>query len=343
MSTSVDDQHFLPVHSPGCHAHPRHERIMGLGASIPEELFEHILFHVGYNYIHDSPFWTFALVDPGNKAQDIKACSLVCRHWANQCRRHMFTGITLIISSPEQADTFIKYATPTRGCTPPSLIPVHQLIREIQIEQTYDVSRSFCHRFHIFKSEFGKRLSELRLLGPIPPGFSSRGLDTPHWSLPPSAVTPSSLLPYREITLSDVHLPSYRHAAKYVKHFGCAYKIRLYNVTWDTNGHNSPVLFLSHRGGSRERNDGDGFSMCRGFGCTDNLRLCIQVAVTHTRSLIRTLQDDSEGQWLILLLGWFRESFSQSGPPTSCEWRNSQCFGHYIGTWAQRLSRCART
>ena len=91
LSTPIDDQHFLPVHSPGCHAHPRHERIMGLGASIPEELFEHILFHVGYNYIHDSPFWTFALVDPGNKAQDIKACSLVCRHWANQCRRHMFT------------------------------------------------------------------------------------------------------------------------------------------------------------------------------------------------------------------------------------------------------------
>ncbi|KAI0089689.1 hypothetical protein BDY19DRAFT_943826 [Irpex rosettiformis] len=131
---------------------------------IPPELFNEILFHVGYQYRHKLWHDTITLGKTGIRRmyKGIVTCSFVCRHWANQCRRHLFSGARLLISSSDEAETFIKYAA---GC--PTLVPVHTLIEGIEVVQRYR-TRSFCHRLHIFKSKPYLEFFALRLVGTVP-------------------------------------------------------------------------------------------------------------------------------------------------------------------------------
>ncbi|KAI0083439.1 hypothetical protein BDY19DRAFT_1032245 [Irpex rosettiformis] len=261
---------------------------------IPPELFDTILFYLclGYN----PGRWS----NDTSSCRQITMCSLVCIRWANLCRQVLFCKRKLTIHSSEEVQTFVKYAT--QGC--PSLIPIHTLIESISVEQRYDIRYSFCNRIYMLKAKYGIRLFELMLIGPVPEGFPSSGLDTPHWGLSPSVITPPSLLSYDEITVEDVHLPSFRHVVKYVRHFAQAGSIDFNHLTWDTDGQ-EPQLPFYRRGSHKVKNRS---LYMYAEECTDNFLLCLVVAAIHPRwrSVMCMLPDD-ESQWIAIMIRWFRE------------------------------------
>ncbi len=113
--------------------------------NIPAELFHVIVSYVGELCNERvSAFRSMRRMDAGDSAKDrhhpIKMCSLVCRHWANICRRLIFSGATLTLTSPDDTEILRKYAI--HGCY--KLLPILQLIESIVVEQTYGAYRSFC-------------------------------------------------------------------------------------------------------------------------------------------------------------------------------------------------------
>ncbi|KAI0090490.1 hypothetical protein BDY19DRAFT_1055499 [Irpex rosettiformis] len=266
--------------------HDRTDRLGTAGAVIPPELFDNILFFVdrdSFAYL-DGRKSAISLRryqgDPDDRdvLHRLKLCSLVSRHWANRCRRYMFTGVTLIISSVEEAEIFRTYVT--HGC--PSLVQVHRLIGRVSVEQRYDAHRSFCHVLHslapLIKDNPELRESTLRLIGPVPDTFPRVFLDGPHWSFAPSTVTPPSLLQsYSYVTLTDIHLPSFAHAIRYARHFKHAQYVRFTNLTWDKDG---PLLLFPQM--MVRKHCQDELSVFA-EGCTSNSRLCVQVAMTHLK------------------------------------------------------------
>ncbi|KAI0084587.1 hypothetical protein BDY19DRAFT_909660 [Irpex rosettiformis] len=227
-------------HNPNFPTTPQPDSWEPASTRIPPELFDTILFYLclGYN----PGRWS----NDTSSCRQITMCSLVCIRWANLCRQVLFCKRKLTIHSSEEVQTFVKYAT--QGC--PSLIPIHTLIESISVEQRYDIRYSFCNRIYMLKAKYGIRLSELSLIGPVPEEFPSSGLDTPHWGLPPSVITPPSLLSYNSIRVHNVHLPSFRHVCKYVRHFAQAGSIGLSGLTWDTDGPEPQLPF--YRRGSRK-------------------------------------------------------------------------------------------
>ncbi|KAI0082934.1 hypothetical protein BDY19DRAFT_999056 [Irpex rosettiformis] len=271
------------------HIGPRHDIRIPASTRIPPELFDNILFYLCLGY------------DPQSNGEEssrihITASSLVCRYWANLCRRALFRNKELKICSFEEAQTLIKYAR--QGC--PLLVPVHRLIKSISVEQSYDEGKSFCDHIYTLKTGLGI----LKLTGPVPHGFPPCKLDTPHWTLPPSVATPPSLLSYEEIRVENVRLPSFKHVSKYVGHFVRSPDIYFRNLTWDADGQEPPLRFRT--GGSRKVKDNDFFVHAE--GCTDNFSLCSLVATLHPRwrSLMHTLPDD-ESQWITMTIRQTRD------------------------------------
>ncbi|KAI0083303.1 hypothetical protein BDY19DRAFT_910691 [Irpex rosettiformis] len=219
-----------PYRHPILRTNPRPSPWSPASTRIPPELFDNILFYLCLDYEFRGRSMCGAI-------------SLVCLRWASLCREALFHDKQITIRSSEEVQTFTKYAT--QGC--PSLVPIHTLIKSICVEQRYDMRHSFCDRvYHMLKARFGVRLHSLTLAGPVPEGFPSCKLDTPHWSLPPSVPTPPSLLSYDEITVERVHLPSFRHVVKYVRHFAQAGNIEFEGLTWDADGQ-EPQLPFSRR------------------------------------------------------------------------------------------------
>ena len=281
-------------------------------ARIPPELFEKILDHVGSGFrtrlagdsrieLEDRETTSSSPIDN----EGIGACSLVCRHWANVCRRYMFQGAELKIDSPSKMDVFVKYAT--RGCR--SLVKVHTLIGRLLVYQTYSNSLSFSHRLGALRSTIGKEI-ELRLYisGPIPRKFPSQLLDTPHWGLSPTAVTPPSISPYSAISIETIHLPSFAHVVKYIEHFEEARTFSFRGLTWDVDGepqHQVRIHRLRRR--PRKRNV-QGRLDVHAMECTNSVGLCLQVLASHPCSLFHRIHDD-EREALISLLTWFCQAF----------------------------------
>ncbi|KAI0083163.1 hypothetical protein BDY19DRAFT_747383 [Irpex rosettiformis] len=240
------------------------------------------------------------------------SCSLVCLRWANLCRRALFRDKKLKICSSEEVQTLVKYAR--QGC--PSLVPIHALIGSIWVEQRYDMRHSFCDRVYMFKAEFGVSLSLIRLLGPVPEGFPPCKLDTPHWSLPPSVPTPPPLLSYDKIMVANVHLPSFRHVVKYVKHFGQAGIISLSGLTWDADGQ-EPQLPFSRRNHHKVENK---YLEVSADDCTDNFLLCLVVAALrpHWWSLMGMLPY-SESQWVTITIRGLQELWGKNDESCSLD------------------------
>ncbi|KAI0083013.1 hypothetical protein BDY19DRAFT_121250 [Irpex rosettiformis] len=234
-------------------------------------------------------------------------CSLVCRRWANLCREALFRNKRFTIRSFEEAQTLVKYAT--QGS--PSLVPIPTLIESISVEQGFNMRHSFCDRVYTLKSRFGVRLSSLTLTGPVPEGFPPCKLDTPHWSLPPSVPTPPSLLSYDEIHVQNIHLPSFRHVVKYVKHFAQARSISISGLTWDADGQ-EPQLPFSRRNPRKVKNkDLEVYAFAD--DCTDNFLLCLVVAALrpHWQSLM-CMVPDNESQWVTIMIRGLRELWGEN-------------------------------
>ena len=190
-----------------------------------------------------------------------------------------------------------------QGC--PSLIPVHKLIASVSVEQRYDKPHSFCHRLSRLKSVASKLRFELVLLGPIPDAFPPCKLDTPHWSLPSTIATPSSLLPFKRIVVQYLHLPSFSHVIKYVSHFGQADDIVLENMTWDTNESDTPIRF---RHVAFPKMKGKDLSI-ETIDCEKSVRLSLQVMNTHPRSILCALPVE-ERELITVVIMWLQEALA---------------------------------
>ncbi|KAI0094181.1 hypothetical protein BDY19DRAFT_988052 [Irpex rosettiformis] len=310
-------------HVPCQHDPLFHERVAKLCANLPPEMFYDILFYVDYDTRRFYTDLRRKLIEcDQDSLSDLKRCSLVCRYWANHCRKYIFRDKRLVISSVEDAEIFMEYAK--KGC--PSLVPVHQLIHDLYIEQRYDAPRSFCHILHsIFQlwPVFCNSGNWLHLIGPIPATFPRMYLGDPHWGFSaPSVRNPPSLLRhYRDINMTSIHLPSLSYAIRYsARHFRYTRGIRFSKVTWDKGGE-YPRLSIPRAPTSKL--SGADYLQIYAFGCTNNWQLCMQVALDSPNCRLHWMSANVQ-QWVISLLMFSRDvdaSFHALNP--MCSVRNS--------------------
>ncbi|KAI0748973.1 hypothetical protein BC629DRAFT_129786 [Irpex lacteus] len=269
------------------------------GAHIPPELFDNVLFYVN---VHRALQARDGGLSRGSgrpssydALTDLKRCSLVCRFWANRCRQYMFAGRTLEIYRSEDAEIFRRYAI--GGCA--ALIPVHQLIGEIQVYLRYDgLINSFLHLLYL--SVIRQKLRLLSIHGPIPTGFHPAKLDTPHWGSPPSVVLPRSFL-RNQIRVSHIHLPSISHVSKYLRHLICAADIILHLVTWDGE---MPISLPGASNAVYRRRKPLSMKISASH-CTDNINLALTAAMINPGCPLHRLSDQDR-VWIttFLRLSW---------------------------------------
>lgn len=310
--TSVMRIPYSPQYSPtvDIQNHSQEVHKFSHGGRIPPELLDIILFHVienstSYNFprgrtsklLRLRPSRPSGWAEVDTTMTPLQVCSLVCQHWAIRCRRALFSGATLIIGSSEDMEVFKQYIT--KGCTSARLQPIHKLIGAIYVVQGYSSTQSFCHRLHSLIPVVDKSLLEdLFLVGSVPDHFPRSQLSTPHWSIPPSIVTPPSLLPFRCITILDVHLPSLRHVSRYIRHLSCAAYTRFEHLTWDlgtTIEHATPHPYGTRRHGPYHVS-------ISARGCTDNIHLCLYTALIRPDCPLHALQDNEYYSRVVSLL-----------------------------------------
>ena len=164
-----------------------------------------------------SPFYT------------LTSCSLVCRYWANQSRRYLFTDRTLSIKSLENARAFRLYSI-HRGN---NLIKLCDIIREIRVQQWPKLNESRSLLDLVYFPATRSKLSAVSIIGPFPDTIASCRHDTPHWSITNGDSFSPSITPYNSVYLSDAAFPSFLSVTKYLKHFRAAQSFQLYSLTWN--------------------------------------------------------------------------------------------------------------
>ena len=310
------------------------------GADLPPELFDNILLffdHYSHHHVIHRLDGCAHMCSTGavylkrskhsHPIEDIfdnlRQCSLVSLYWANRCRRYIFSQATLEISSREDAHVFTTYVT--QGC--PSLIPIHKLISGILVKQTYHhTSLSFCHAFHLWPyMKDNLKYSSLDLIGPIPDQFSRFFLDSPHWGFP-SSVVDSALRLFYTVRMIHIHLPSFSHVTRYLRHFKHAERLELVDLTWDEDRLVTPPRFPKTNEQTSQQN---GALSVYADRCTDNFRICLQVATSHPKSILRKLSSEV-CQQVISLMILYEESCSAATLSISyC--RIDECeFGNYF-------------
>lgn len=285
---------------------PNH--IVKPAVQIPLELFDIILFYVDLHCPRSEQsrrsganrtLRRKAKDDAEDVTRDLKACSLVCLHWALRCRLYMFHRVTLAISSPEDAQVLVGYAL--IGC--PSLAPVHQLAWRITVVQDYQAAYPFCYHLHLLNPLTDRSFFyQLRLRGPVPERFPPDKLGSPHWNIPPSIVTPPSLLPYMHIHVEDLRLPSLSHVIKYIRHLTCAsHSVFFSRLTWDNGAREIDPLPRSRRIPSirPQRNRVEAVKFAE--TCTDNFRLCLYMAMVQPQCVLHMLSGDELQQAVSLM------------------------------------------
>ena len=283
--------------------------------NVPQELFDHILFFVNLSQNSQPVMEQWSMLSL--RTSLLKQCALVCRHWANQCRRYLFHGATLEVRSYRSIKSMIYYAL--HGSS--FLISIHTLISGINVIQTHR-SSSFLHLVFSFKSITGKQLFHLALQGPVPRNFPTCKLDTPHWSLPASIPAPPSLTAYNRILLTTIHLPSFGHVAKYISHFKLATQIDFRDLTWYNGGlrlHEPPTSIV--RGPTQRRIPDEDFTL-NISGCTNNGRIALQAMSTYKHSPLYLLSDDlgrERHAALMLINELFGENTRFLEVKTTCE------------------------
>lgn len=203
-------------------------------AHIPPELLPRILDFVGTNDKGWALPWERR---EGESLRDLKSCSLVSLHWANQCRDVLLgTWARIKVRSLEEMKSLEFYAK--HGSERLVLTP--DLIQQWCLEQTW-ASRSWCHvRYN--SSFCTKNVDEddlhadglaLTLAGPVPSSLPVSVLHSPHWSLPRSL--PACHTPFTCLQLSAIHFPSLSSLAKLLRHFRFLSIMYLEKITWDDN------------------------------------------------------------------------------------------------------------
>ncbi len=276
---------------------------LGLGATIPPELFPFILYYASNE---DRTEQVRALYKAKSRAGEeyddleleielekaapryaLQSCSLVSRYWANQCRKYMFRDAVLTLNCLEDAQAFRQYAL--EGSK--ELIPIHKLIRWIDATQVYVTNtKSFLDIAYI--PSISRKFRRLRIVGPAPPGFPPSKLDTPHWRPTNLACITPAVTAYQSISIGRITVRSFIQVVKYIKHFRNATDIRLNSVTWSDNGE---VYLLRPIPTSRSRQE----IRVEAYDCTDNFLVCWQGFAMYSDSPIHTIVD--RDQRLVLL------------------------------------------
>lgn len=286
-----------------------------LGARIPPELFSSILFFLNAlcasQRLEEEDSATLRRDSASSSSNDtlapLKRCSLVSRFWANKSRRYIFLGKTLKIRCRDDAEIFRRYTV--HGCY--RLIPVHKLIRDIEVVQGYDERNSFLHLMHHPLIE--DKLRDLEISGPTPKGFHPSLFSAPYWGVPPS-VYPLPIWLKNRIRLQDIHFPSFAHVSRYMRHFARASKIDLGGLTWPSDD------WRSHYGGSKAPTPFDlptpppqrksRFTMrVSAWNCTDPIHLAVSVIMLNRWCPLHRLSEDHLG-WMLMFMRllWGEES-----------------------------------
>lgn len=214
--------------------------------------------------------------------------SLVCMHWARACRRALYQGRNLEISSRRQAER-LRDLVRSAGSSK-RLTPIVDMIRMVNVfHKGFPADgRSWSHvvvgalvprlqpdrfdRFYIY----GRSSS-------LPFGMR---LGSPDWDV--QKTLPHTLTPYRRLGLIGVHFPSLSYFCRFLRHFPRLEELDLYQVTWDkADWHPRPLILTHHpdRGSLTDINIDD---------CTDGLLLWQLIQESQLRSLLQACTHDDQ-------------------------------------------------
>ncbi len=321
----------------------RDDRARRLAAVIPPEILDLIVGYVA-DCVGMKPWGLkFALIRRRNSNnitdsyQPLRSCSLVCCRWANLCRSKMFMDAILNIGSAEDCEEFVAYAT--HGC--PSLVPIYKLISSIRLNQLQHADSDACsfgHTLWRLPKDGLERISLELIVVCLPSGFS-----TPHWSIPPTVVTPYSLMSYYDLAyVEDVHMSSFPRMMTFVRHFIYT-GIRTYSrhpsgrklrtlpqkeaihfakLTWDNNQRDYPPPFrVPTRFGHPYRpfTAASYHSSILVVECTNNTSLCMHIAIARSTCCMHWLPD-YERRWIFSLMTSLEVPGVVNG---ACEWCRS--------------------
>lgn len=238
-------------------------------------------------------------------ARTLKTCALVCRYWAIRCREVMFRDRIIEIHSYRQARRF-------KSClkVPNSVLePITTYISAINVEHVYSRTIPFFELVNLPQTR-GK-LAGLFICGPFPDRIPASSRDTPHWNAPfPMAcrITPSNTA-YKDVTIRNLDFPSFKHVAKYMRHFGDAEAVRLQKITWPTIS-DFPREFVEclRRPNRRTR------AFVSATRCTDDLLVCLHVSMMFARFPLRREVPKDDQLWAIELFTTIRDFYYQNVP-----------------------------
>lgn len=258
---------------------------LGAGALLPPELFPRLLHWVNLNNTSGEVYERINRVredsgpelsrlyrelEKANPTYTLRSCALVCRYWANHCRRYMFYGSILRIRSLQMAEDFRRYST--LGSR--RLLRVSRLVRAIHVDMIVSQTpRSFVEL--AFIPETANRLGNLRIIGPFPPDLPPAKLSSPHWHLPSPIVPPPTATAYRSIILSDIRFPSFTHITQFLKFFRATKKFELSRIDWGGKTPDELVHWTKPAKQFRETSE------IYASQCTDTLLLCKQLAMLY--------------------------------------------------------------
>ena len=196
---------------------PKLARTMQLSkaAEIPEELFEHIVWHIrGDNRGNDK-----------ERKRHLSVFGLVCRYWTRLCRPGLFSHITL------RAPTDVKRFHEILDTPPPSpsIDPVADALITLFAEPDHSVEPWL----HLVFSLLVPKLHKLAFLSvkPLHPG--GKPYRTLHPSLPRSV--PGSCMQIDDLCLDGLHFSSTRVLSRLLLSLPSLVSLNVYNLTIDTN------------------------------------------------------------------------------------------------------------
>ena len=229
----------------------------------------------------------------------LKRCSLVCRYWANQSRRYLFTNATLSIKSLEAARAFRFYSLHSSN----KLLKLCDIIREIRVLQRYDLNETRSLLDVVYFPATRTKLSALHIFGPFPSILSPCRLDTPHWSITNGDSFAPSITPYKSVVLRNTAFPSFSSVTKYLKHFRAAQEITLWNLTWNDKTHFSPTRPIP-TSSTRPR------IAVMTFECTDSFLIGWQTFTMYSDSLFHIVVDRDQ-DWMLHFLTSVRDYYEE--------------------------------
>lgn len=195
---------------------------------IPQELFAYIIGHL------------YSRIDYLPDRYDVRRTgllsgSLVCVHWAQQCREMLYRGRTIEIRSRKQAVGFRRMVM-TESCK--SFTPFAQMIARVDVDVDDRDERPWLHIIGALVPRLPHVIFEICNIGSGPLGFRSP-FRSPLEALPKTL--PGSFTPYRTLHLDGLRFRSLDDLLRLVSHFPRLEYLNLLSIKWKSNGTRTPA------------------------------------------------------------------------------------------------------